>query len=79
MALYQGNYYMTVHQGERIVKLRAGQDNRSGTGAQESPPVFPNNDLPGIMLSSGALRLVNLYGVSPGGSGVIFTNCDDGH
>ena len=76
MALYQGNF-VTVHQGERIIKLRANQVVMA-TGAQESPPVFPNNDLPGIMLSSGALRLTTLYGVSPGNQGVIFTNCDDG-
>ena len=76
MALYQDNM-ITVHQGKQIIKLRANQV-VIATGAQESPPVFPNNDLPGIMLSSGALRLVNLYGVSPGNQGVIFTNCDDG-
>ena len=76
MALYQDNM-ITVHQGSRIVKLRADKV-VVATGAQESPPVFPNNDLPGIMLSSGALRLTNLYGVSPGSRGVIFTNCDDG-
>ena len=76
MALYQGNL-ITVHQGDRIVKLRADRV-VVAAGGQESPPVFPNNDLPGIMLSSGALRLTNLYGVSPGARGVIFTNCDEG-
>ena len=76
MAVYQGNM-VTVHQGERIVKLRAGQV-VVAAGAQESPAVFPNNDLPGIMLSSGALRLANLYGVSPGARGVIVTDSDEG-
>ena len=76
MAVYQDNM-VTVHQGARIVKLRAGQV-VVAAGAQESPPVFPNNDLPGIMLSSGALRLANLYGVSPGARGVIVTGSDEG-
>ena len=76
MAVYQGNM-VTVHQGERIVKLRAGQV-VVAAGAQESPPIFPNNDLPGIMLSSGALRLVNLYGVTPGARGVVVTDSDEG-
>ena len=39
MALYQGNM-VTVHQGERIVKLRANQV-VVATGAQESPPGVP--------------------------------------
>ena len=76
MAVYQGNM-VTVHQGERIVKLRAGQV-VVAAGAQESPPVFPNNDLPGIMLSCGALRLVNLYGVTPGARGVVVSDSDEG-
>ena len=76
MAIYQGNL-IAVHQGERIVKLRANQV-VVAAGTQESPPVFPNNDLPGIMLSSGVLRLTNLYGVSPGARGTVFTDCDDG-
>ena len=76
MAVYQGNM-VTVHQASVIVKLRAGQV-VVAAGAQESPAVFPNNDLPGIMLSSGALRLANLYGVSPGARGVIVTDSDEG-
>ncbi len=36
------------------------------TGAYEQPTVFPNNDLPGVMLASGAERLLHRYGVSSG-------------
>ena len=36
------------------------------TGAIETPAVFRNNDLPGVMLASGALRLLARYGVAPG-------------
>lgn len=41
------------------------------TGAREVLPVFGNNDLPGIMLGTSALRLVKLYGVKPGRKGVV--------
>ncbi|HMM75345.1 MAG TPA: 2Fe-2S iron-sulfur cluster-binding protein [Gammaproteobacteria bacterium] len=35
------------------------------TGALEQPAVFHNNDLPGVMLASAALRLVHRYAVAP--------------
>src|SRR6202790_2754912 len=36
------------------------------TGVIEQPAVFRNNDLPGVMLASGASRLLARYGVAPG-------------
>src|ERR1700686_2897055 len=36
------------------------------TGVIEQPAVFRNNDLPGVMLASGAARLLARYGVAPG-------------
>jgi sarcosine oxidase subunit alpha len=36
------------------------------TGVIETPAVFRNNDLPGVMLASGAMRLLARYGVAPG-------------
>jgi sarcosine oxidase subunit alpha len=36
------------------------------TGVIEQPAVFRNNDLPGVMLASGASRLLTRYGVAPG-------------
>jgi sarcosine oxidase subunit alpha len=36
------------------------------TGVIEQPAVFRNNDLPGVMLASGAARLLEHYGVAPG-------------
>ena len=53
------------HVRERLIQLRATQV-VVATGAYEAPLVFENNDLPGVMLSSAALRLVNLHGVKPG-------------
>jgi len=36
------------------------------TGAIEQPPVFRNNDLPGVMLGSAAQRLLHRYAIAPG-------------
>ncbi|RSN72327.1 FAD-dependent oxidoreductase [Candidatus Methanodesulfokora washburnensis] len=41
------------------------------TGAREVLSVFGNNDLPGVMLGTSALRLFKLYGVKPGRRGVV--------
>jgi sarcosine oxidase, subunit alpha len=59
-----------VWQGDVLHQVRATQ-HVSATGAIEQPMVFPENDLPGVMLASGALRLAALYGVAPGQSCVI--------
>ena len=36
------------------------------TGAVEQPAVFPNNDLPGVILGGAADRLLNRFGILPG-------------
>lgn len=46
------------------------------SGAFERPLAFPNNDMPGIMISSAIQDYVNRYGVMPGNSPVIYTNND---
>jgi sarcosine oxidase subunit alpha len=43
------------------------------TGAFEQPPVFHNNDLPGVMLGSAAQRMMHRYGVKPFKKGVVVT------
>jgi sarcosine oxidase subunit alpha len=48
------------------------------TGAIEQPLLFPGNDLPGVMLSGGAVRLAALYGLSPGSRAVVATVDDRG-
>jgi sarcosine oxidase subunit alpha len=48
------------------------------TGAIEQPLLFPGNDLPGVMLSGGARRLISLYAVKPGTRAVVATVCDRG-
>ncbi|CAN5757424.1 2Fe-2S iron-sulfur cluster-binding protein [soil metagenome] len=49
------------------------------TGAIEQPAVFPNNDLPGVMLSSAADLLVHRFGVLPGRNAVVMTSSEAGH
>src|SRR5699024_12107529 len=42
-------------------------------GLIERPYVFEGNDLPGVMLMTGARRLINRYAVRPGRRAVVFT------
>jgi sarcosine oxidase subunit alpha len=49
------------------------------TGAVEQTAVFPNNDLPGVMLSSAADLLVDRYGVLPGRRAVVLTSSEAGY
>ncbi len=44
------------------------------TGCSDRPEVFPNNDLPGVFLPVGILRLMHDYGVLPGQKSVVVTN-----
>lgn len=70
--------WLPVLQGNRLHKIRAEQIILA-TGSFEQPMVFRNNDLPGVMLSSAAGRLMRLYGVVPGKHGVIATANDHGY
>jgi sarcosine oxidase subunit alpha len=75
--LFEGGL-VGVHQGKRLVKLRT-RETVVATGANEVPLVFRNNDLPGIMLGTGAQRLAILYGVKPGERAVVVTSNDTGY
>jgi sarcosine oxidase subunit alpha len=66
-----------VWQGDTLHQIRSSCQIYA-TGAIEQPLVFPGNDLPGVMLSGGALRLMNLYGVQPGTRAVVATVDDRG-
>jgi sarcosine oxidase, subunit alpha len=48
------------------------------TGSIEQPLMFPGNDLPGVMLSGGAMRLAALYALRPGNLAVVATVDDRG-
>jgi sarcosine oxidase subunit alpha len=64
-----------VWQGDTLHQVRAAR-HVAATGTIEQPPVFANNDLPGVMLAGAALRLAALYAVRPGERCVV-AGCDD--
>jgi sarcosine oxidase, subunit alpha len=61
--------------GERLWKIRAGAVILA-TGAIERPLVFPNNDVPGVMLASAVQRYAHGFGVAAGKRAVLFGNND---
>jgi sarcosine oxidase, subunit alpha len=63
---------------ERLVKARAKML-VVAPGLIERPYVFEGNDTPGVILSTGARRLINLYAVRPGDRAVVFSanECGD--
>lgn len=76
-ALYSDGW-VSVVRGNRLFKIRAGSV-IVATGAIEQPAVFRNNDRPGVLLATGAGRLMRLYGVRPGRNGVVLTANDAGY
>ena len=74
--LYEGNLLGIMHRSpespvaQRLTQLRTERI-VVATGAHEVPLLFENNDIPGVMLSSGALRLIGFHGVRPGERAVV--------
>ena len=66
-----------IWQGDTIHQVRARR-HVYATGAIEQPVLFAGNDIPGVMLAGGALRLVALYGVAPGRRAVVATTSERG-
>jgi sarcosine oxidase subunit alpha len=79
--LYEGNLLGVLqanpHAGaiERLIHLRAKRV-VVAAGAYEVPFTFENNDLPGVMLSTGVQRLIHLHGIKPGSRAVIVAGGD---
>ena len=63
---------------QRLWKIRAAQV-VIATGAIERPPVFVNNDLPGIMTANAVRTYINRYGVLAGRNILYFTNNDSAY
>ncbi|MDE0382726.1 MAG: aminomethyltransferase [Defluviicoccus sp.] len=70
--------WLAVVSGRRLHKIRSKRT-IVATGAIEQPIVFRNNDLPGVMLTSAALRLVRQYRVRPGRRALVATASRDGY
>jgi sarcosine oxidase subunit alpha len=66
-----------VWSGNTLHQIRA-ERHIAATGSIEQPLMFDGNDLPGVMLCSGAERLATLYGVRPGNTAVVATTGDRG-
>jgi len=64
-------------EGRTLHQIRARR-HIAATGAIQQPLVFAGNDLPGVMLASGARRLVALWAVRPGRRAVVTTVDDEG-
>ena len=74
---YDGNWVAVVQRSapgvvERLIKARAAVL-VAAPGLIERPYVFSGNDIPGVMLSTGARRLINLWAVKPGERAVVLT------
>lgn len=70
--------YLPVIQGKRMYKVRVTQC-LIASGSFDQPVIFRNNDLPGVMLTSAAQRLMKLYAVKPGNRAVVLAGNDDGY
>ena len=66
-----------VWQGDTLHQVRARRHVFT-TGTIEQPLVFAGNDLPGVMLTDGAVRLAAMYSVAPGKRAVMATTSDRG-
>lgn len=73
---YEGNW-LAATCGNELLKIRM-RAVVNATGAVETPLVFGNNDLPGIMLGVAAQRLLKLFAVRPGQRALVVTANDSG-
>src|SRR5439155_16112559 len=70
--LYESNLIGLMQEDRKLIRLRTDQI-IIATGSHEYPPVFQNNDLPGVFLGRGLQKLLRLYGVKPGNRVLIVT------
>ncbi|MGH8135927.1 MAG: glycine cleavage T C-terminal barrel domain-containing protein, partial [Steroidobacteraceae bacterium] len=62
---YYADHFLALIESGRMTKLRA-RAVVIATGVVEQPAIFRNNDLPGVLLGSGAQRLLHRYAIAPG-------------
>jgi len=72
------DHWLAAVRKNQLFKIRV-RATLIATGAYERPALFENNDLPGVVLGSAALRLIKQYGVKLGQRAVVFTANDDGY
>ena len=64
VGLYDDNYAIAVEHGRRVWRIRAKRIVLA-TGAIERPEIFPDNDLPGLMLANAFERYGHPAGATP--------------
>lgn len=77
-AHFEEHWIPLIHKDRGMTKMRAGSVVVAG-GAMEQPAVFRNNDLPGVMLGSGAQRLIHRHAVKPFDRGVVLAANSDAY
>ncbi|MEJ0039783.1 MAG: 2Fe-2S iron-sulfur cluster-binding protein [Gammaproteobacteria bacterium] len=75
---YYADHWVSLVGPENLTKVRA-RAVVVAQGAIEQPAVFRGNDLPGVMLASGAQRLLSRYAVAPASRVVIITANAEGY
>jgi len=68
---------VAIWERDTLHQVRAAQ-HVVASGTIEQPLVFAGNDLPGVMLSRGARRLLALYALAPGRRAVVATTGEEG-
>lgn len=75
---YYTDHWVPLVDRNRLSKMRA-KAVIVASGAYEQPAVFRNNDIPGVMLSSAAQRLIYRYAVKPMNRAVVLVANSDGY
>ena len=75
---WYADHWVGLVDSRRLTKMRARQVIVAG-GSFEQPAVFRGNDLPGVMLGSGAQRLIHRYAVKPCERAVVLAANSDGY
>lgn len=75
---YYGDHWVPVTTPNGIIKVRA-KTVIAASGLFEQPAVFHNNDVPGVMLASGAQRAVARFAVKPCEQAVLLVANEEGY
>ncbi len=74
---FSDNWLSVIHR-QQLHKIRA-QRTILAMGTLQQPVVFHNNDLPGIMFTRAAQRLMHHYGIRPGEQALVLTADNQGY
>ena len=75
---YYADHWVSLVTPDHVVKVRA-RAVVVAQGAAEQPAVFRGNDLPGVMLASGAQRLMSRYATAPASRVAVLTANAEGY